>query len=121
MIAVVEANWVLGSAYRYDPDAIRDALRELLGLNNLAVEDRPVVSRALALAAHGIDFADATEVFGDPKQYTYRSAVRSSETRYVSVGTASGSLIAVVFTWRGKTVRIISARAARRSERDKYG
>jgi hypothetical protein len=77
--------------------------------------------RRLNIAKHGIDFADAAEVFGDPKQYTYRSTARSSETRFVSVGTAAGSLIAVVFTWRGRTVRIISARAARRSERDKYG
>jgi uncharacterized protein len=77
--------------------------------------------RRLNIAKHGIDFADATEVFSDPKQYTYRSATRAAEARYVSVGIAAGNLISVIFTWRGKAVRIISARAARRSERDKYG
>ncbi|HET7805143.1 MAG TPA: BrnT family toxin [Pseudolabrys sp.] len=77
--------------------------------------------RRANIAKHGIDFADAAEVFCDPKQYTLRSRIRSGETRFVSVGTAGGSLIAVVFTWRGNTVRIVSARAARRSERDQYG
>jgi uncharacterized protein len=70
---------------------------------------------------HGLGFADATEVFGDAKQYTYRSSSHSSEMRYVSVGLARGRLIAVVFTRRNNNIRIISARADRRTERDKYG
>jgi uncharacterized DUF497 family protein len=97
----------------------------------LAAEFRDLVSqkldfewddrkRSLNIAKHGIDFVDAAEVFRDPSQYTYRSGIRSGETRYVSVGTVAGNLIAVIFTWRGRTVRIISARAARRSERDMY-
>ena len=73
------------------------------------------------ISKHGLSFADATEVFGDPKQYTYRSLRRSSEVRHVSVGLANGRLIAVVFTRRGANIRIISARAARKAERDQYG
>ena len=73
------------------------------------------------IVKHGIDFADATQVFGDPKQYTYRSQGRSAEDRYVSVGLAGGALVAVIFTPRDDRIRIISARAARRVERDRYG
>ena len=77
--------------------------------------------RRANVAKHGIDFVDATEVFADPKQYTYRSAPHTSEERYVSVGMSHGSLIAVVFTRRETKLRIISARAARKSERERYG
>ena len=77
--------------------------------------------RRLNVLKHGIDFAEATQVFDDPKQYTYRSPQRSTETRYVSVGLCGGVLLAVVFTPRDTRLRIISARAARRHERERYG
>jgi uncharacterized protein len=73
------------------------------------------------IAKHGIDFADAAEVFADPSQYTYRSPHKSDEARYVSVGLARGILIAVVFVRRGNRLRIISARCARHKERETYG
>jgi uncharacterized DUF497 family protein len=70
---------------------------------------------------HGIDFLDAVEAFTDPHGYVYRSRRQGPEVRYVAVGMMNGALIAVVFTERGERVRIISARAARRSERQHYG
>lgn len=70
---------------------------------------------------HGIDFADATEAFDDPWRFTYRSPRRSNEERFLTVGTVRGKLIAIVFTLRGDKIRIISARPARRTERDQYG
>lgn len=70
---------------------------------------------------HGIDFADATEVFDDPNQRTYQSTTGSGEERYLSIGMCRGRLIAVIFTRRGEKIRIISARAARRIERERYG
>ena len=70
---------------------------------------------------HGIDFDDAREVFADPAAYTFSSPTRSEERRYVTVGLAKGAIIAVIFTLRGRAVRIISARAARRNEREIYG
>jgi uncharacterized DUF497 family protein len=70
---------------------------------------------------HGIDFGDAAEVFYDPTAYVFLSPHPSSEQRYVTVGLMRGALIAVIFTIRGEAVRIISARAARRSERQTYG
>jgi uncharacterized protein len=70
---------------------------------------------------HGIDFSDATETFYDPTAYSFRSPHPASERRYVNVGLMRGALVAVIFTLRGEAVRIISARAARRSERQTYG
>jgi uncharacterized DUF497 family protein len=72
------------------------------------------------LAKHGIDFADALELFSDPRHYIYPSRVQSDEAREVGVGLVRGRCIAIVFTRRGKTTRIISARVARRSERSRY-
>jgi uncharacterized DUF497 family protein len=76
--------------------------------------------RRANVVKHGIDFADAAEAFGDPRQFTYRSPRRSSEERFLSVGTVHGRLIAVVFTRRGDKIRIISARPARQNEREQY-
>jgi len=70
---------------------------------------------------HGIDFSDATEAFYDPAAFTLRSPHPASERRYVTVGLVRGALIAVIFTIRGEAIRIISARAARRGERQTYG
>jgi len=70
---------------------------------------------------HGIDFSDAIEAFYDPAAYTFRSPHPASERRYVTVGVMRGALIAVIFTIRNEVVRIISARAARRGERQTYG
>jgi hypothetical protein len=76
--------------------------------------------RRLNIEKHGIDFADATEVFDDPNQRTYRSTTESGEERYLSIGMFRGRLITVIFTRRGEKIRIISARAARRNERERY-
>lgn len=70
---------------------------------------------------HAIDFGDARDVFDDPNAFTYASHRAGDERRYVTVGVADGVLMAVVFTRRGPAIRIISARAARRSERESYG
>ena len=76
--------------------------------------------RQTNVAKHKIDFVDATEVFADPKQFTYRSPHGLIEARFISVGSVHGTLMAVVFTHRGDRIRIISARAARKNERQYY-
>jgi uncharacterized DUF497 family protein len=70
---------------------------------------------------HGIDFVDAIEVFNDRAAYTCESKRSIGERRGVTIGTAKGVLMAVIFTLRGMVTRIISARVARRSERQRYG
>lgn len=56
---LLEAEWVLRSAYGYAPEAICTALRHLAGLPQVTLEHPPVVARALDLVDSGMDFADA--------------------------------------------------------------
>ncbi|SFP02732.1 Predicted nucleic-acid-binding protein, contains PIN domain [Mesorhizobium sp. NFR06] len=56
---ILEAEWVLRSAYGYDRGAIVRALRIFGGLPTVEVEDAAMVSSALDLADAGMDFADA--------------------------------------------------------------
>jgi len=62
---LLETHWVLGG-YDMDPESIRAAFVELLGLENVVVEDAPAVAAALALTDDGIDFADALHLCSRP-------------------------------------------------------
>lgn len=71
-------------------------------------------------AKHGVDLADAATVMSDNLALTRRDD-HTSEERYVTLGMdALGRVLVVVFTWRGETVRLISARRANASERRQY-
>jgi uncharacterized DUF497 family protein len=74
------------------------------------------------LAKHGISFAEATTVFGDPLAETIPDPDHSeSEERMVTVGySAKNRLVVVCHTEAGDTVRIISAREATSHERKTY-
>ncbi len=73
-------------------------------------------------AKHGIDFVEATTVFGDPLALTGFDPDHSiDEDRFVTVGaTIDGNLMVVTYTDRGDRIRIISARKATRKERSDY-
>jgi uncharacterized protein len=77
--------------------------------------------RRAHITKHGIDFADAKDVFADPAAYTYSSRESDGEQRFVTIGIAKGTRMAVIFAPRGKLIRIISAPMARRNERQTYG
>jgi len=74
--------------------------------------------RLIALKKHGIDFLDAIEIFGT--DYLCLSGRSDIEIREIAVGYLDGSCVAVVFTMRGETIRIITVRKARRDEREAY-
>jgi uncharacterized protein len=75
---------------------------------------------AINLHKHGIDFADAVSVFSDDLSITV-SDDRFDEERFNTIGLdALGRVLVVVFTWRGKEIRLISARPATRQERRQY-
>ena len=71
---------------------------------------------------HGVSFADASTVFGDPLSLTIPDPEHSqAEDRWITLGAArTGKLLVVVFTERGDNIRIISARPASRRERRDY-
>jgi predicted nucleic-acid-binding protein len=63
---LLEADWVLRSAYGFDETAVRQAFTKLLGLENVEVEDPVEVAGALALTHHGLQFADALHLSSRP-------------------------------------------------------
>ena len=72
------------------------------------------------LLKHGIDFPDVTGVFEDDYALTIADS-GVEEERFVTMGVdRMGSVVVVVYTWRGENVRIVSARKAVRSEREAY-
>ena len=60
LVALVETVWVLQRLYRAGLAEIRETVNDLLGCRTIVVENREVVSRALAISASkSCDFADA--------------------------------------------------------------
>ena len=56
---LLETEWVLRYSYELETDAILRALRAILGLPNVSVEDPACIATALELFAQGLEFADA--------------------------------------------------------------
>ncbi|MFN7959732.1 MAG: type II toxin-antitoxin system VapC family toxin [Thermoanaerobaculia bacterium] len=56
---LLETEWVLRYAYRFDRESIARAFRLVLGYGRLVVEDRTAVLVALRGFEVGLDFADA--------------------------------------------------------------
>ena len=63
---LLETGWVLRSLYGFDENAISESFAKLLGLPNVQTEDESAVAAALALTAHGIEFADAMHLSSRP-------------------------------------------------------
>jgi predicted nucleic-acid-binding protein len=59
---LLEAEWVLRYGYALDTKAILRALRGVLGLANVSVEDPAATVTALRLCEQGLEFADALHV-----------------------------------------------------------
>lgn len=72
----------------------------------------------LNFAKHGIQFEDAARVWNGP--VLHRVSYRAGEARILTIGWFEGRAIAVIWVFREKRRRIISARVARRRERDDY-
>ena len=74
------------------------------------------------LRRHGVSFAEATEVFGDPLALNMPDPEHSTaEERFLVLGLSrSHRLLVVSYAERGPRTRIISARLASRSERRRY-
>jgi len=74
------------------------------------------------LVKHGISFTEATTVFGDPLSVTIPDPEHSqAEDRFIILGHSHQQrFLVVVFTERGDSIRVISARRASRRERRDY-
>jgi predicted nucleic-acid-binding protein len=59
LTVLLETEWVLRSAYGFQPARLVVALRAFAGLRNVAIQDPPALAKALDWAERGMDFADA--------------------------------------------------------------
>ena len=72
------------------------------------------------LRERGFDFAFAARVF-DQDVLEHEDTRRDyGEPRLVALGEIDGEVFVVVYTWRGTSRRLISARRANRRERHAY-
>jgi uncharacterized DUF497 family protein len=72
------------------------------------------------LRKHGVDFADAAEVLADDAAITVPDTA-PDEQRWITLGADPAcEVLVVVYTWRGETIRLISARRATPRERRQY-
>ena len=73
------------------------------------------------LAKHGVRFEVATSVFEDPDVADFdASRVDDGEERRKAVGMIQDRLFTVVYTVRGKVMRIISARLSNATEKRRH-
>jgi uncharacterized DUF497 family protein len=68
----------------------------------------------------GFDFDYACRIFAGPVIEEEDRRLDYRERRMVATGKVGTETFVVVYTWRGKRRRIISARPAKRRERDAY-
>jgi len=88
---LLEAEWVMRSFYRLDEVEIRAAFLKLLGLNNVQVEDELSIVAALALAAKGIQLADAIHLVSRPDKVQFVTFDRTLIRRAKRAGVTSVS------------------------------
>jgi uncharacterized DUF497 family protein len=74
------------------------------------------------LRKHGVSFAEASTVFGDPLSIVVNDPDHSdTEERFLIVGSSyKGRLLIVSFTERGSHIRLISARKLTAKEQREY-
>ncbi|MGD0500764.1 MAG: type II toxin-antitoxin system VapC family toxin [Bryobacteraceae bacterium] len=86
---LLETGWVLRRLYGFEESAIREAFTKLLGLENVHAEDEPSMAAALALTAHGIEFADAMHVSSRPPGAAFVSFDQSFVRRAKRAGASA--------------------------------
>ena len=77
---------------------------------------------AANLRKHGVDFVEASTVFGDPLEVTIPDPAHSEgDVRFLSLGlSASARVLVVAYPEREGRIRIIHARMAEPKERRPY-
>ncbi|WP_298855362.1 type II toxin-antitoxin system VapC family toxin [uncultured Paracoccus sp.] len=84
---VLETEWVLRSAYGYNPADVVRALRAFGGLPEVTIQDAAILSAAFNLTEHGMDFADALHLGLSEEQ----DALLTFDRRFVKAAKSAGS------------------------------
>ena len=71
------------------------------------------------LAKHGLDLLLGSELFDGRPTISYDSP-RNDELRSTTIGIVGGMFLALAWTMRGNTIRLISLRKARNAEQRTY-
>jgi predicted nucleic-acid-binding protein len=82
---LLELEWVLRSAYRIEPGTIVSALRDILDVFNVEIEDEPAVRQAIGWYQQGMDFADGLHVASagpESKFATFDNSLRRKLRRF---------------------------------------
>jgi uncharacterized DUF497 family protein len=103
-------------AYELRSASLNSQERDLLARSQRLDWDE--TKRLSNIERHGIDFEEAVGVLYGPALLSRSD--RNNEERWLAIGESDERVIAVVFTWRGDTLRIISARCARKYEKRAY-
>jgi hypothetical protein len=75
---------------------------------------------AANLAKHRISFETAVGAFGGPLLRRNDTRFDYGEERWLALGEIDNVVIAIAYTMRGESIRVISARKANRNERQAY-
>ena len=70
---LLESEWVLRFSYELSPKVIFQALRNILGLPNVTVEQPSEIAEALDGFERGLDFADALHLAGSRRAGRFAS------------------------------------------------
>lgn len=76
--------------------------------------------RRLVRRAHGLDLADVCRVFDRDVLETYDDTHSASEDRWRGIGLLDDRFVFVAYTYRGDTIRLITARPAEPEEKLAY-
>ena len=69
---------------------------------------------------HGIDFVDAYKIFENPILKKIDDRIDYKEKRWIGIGKSRKVIVVLIYTKRGKNIRIISIRKANKFERKIY-
>ena len=73
------------------------------------------------LKKHGVSFSEAASCLFDPLALVYEDSTALSENRWILLGMGNKArLLVVVYTLRGDSIRLISARKATTKEANTY-
>ena len=86
--------------------------------NNVTIYEWDERKRMANLEKHGLDFYRAKRVYEAERKITIETTKEGGrERRFLDIAVLENSCVALVYTYRGESVRIISMRYAKRKER----